>query len=633
VTALDRITDPVLPGLTGPADLRGLSADELTALAAEIRELLVHTVSRTGGHLGPNLGIVELTIALHRVFESPREPILFDVGHQAYVHKILTGRAEAMTSLRQTGGLSGYPSRAESAHDWIENSHASTALSYADGLSKAHQLKGERRPVVAVVGDGALTGGLCWEALNNIAAADRPVIIVVNDNGRSYAPTVGGLAQRLAGLRLRPGYERTLDAVKRTLPRVPVVGEPSYSVLHGLKRGIKDAIAPQGLFEDLGLKYVGPVDGHDRQAVEDALALARDFDGPIVVHCLTRKGHGYAPAENDVADQMHQSRGFDPLTGAARSAGGQSWTAVFGDELARLGEQRAEVVAITAAMCDPTGLSLFKQRFPDRCYDVGIAEQHAVTSAAGLASGGLHPVVAIYATFLNRAFDQLLMDVALHRLPVTVVLDRAGITGEDGPSHHGMWDLALLGVVPGLRLAAPRDEPTLRAELAEAVAWQDGPTVLRFPKTALPAPIGEVRTVGDIDVLAESSTEERTDVLIVAVGACAGLALDAAEFVRRAGYTARVVDPRWVMPLSPALGGLAKSASLVVVIEDGIVVGGVGARVGQALRAAGNDVPTREIGIPPQFLEHGSVADIRSAAGLTAPRIGDRIIDWCAAVI
>ena len=537
----------VLERVHGPADLRGLNRDEVALLAAEIRDLLVQTVSRTGGHLGPNLGAVELTIALHRVFESPTEPILFDVGHQAYVHKILTGRADQMPTLRQTGGLSGYPSRAESPHDWIENSHASTALSYADGLAKAFAVRDERRPVVAVVGDGALTGGMCWEALNNIAASDRPVVVVVNDNGRSYSPTTGGLANHLNHLRLRPGYERMLGQVKGALDRTPVVGAPLYEALHGVKRGIKDMLAPQGMFEDLGLKYVGPVDGHDVDALEEAFRLARGFDGPVLVHCVTRKGFGYGPAENDEADQMHQSRGFDPETGSPRLTNGRSWTAVFGEELVRHGEQRDDIVAITAAMCEPTGLGEFFRRFPHRSYDVGIAEQHALTSAAGLASGGMHPVVAVYATFLNRAFDQLLMDVALYELPVTVVLDRAGITGEDGPSHNGMWDLAILGVVPGLRIAAPRDEPTLRAEFAEALAIA-APTVVRFPKTPIGADIPAVGESGGVDVLVEPAPNEHVDVLIVSIGAMAGDALEAGASVRQAGYTVRVVDPRWVTP-------------------------------------------------------------------------------------
>jgi 1-deoxy-D-xylulose-5-phosphate synthase len=620
----------VLDGISSPADLRALGNDDLATLGSEIRDLLVNTVARTSGHLGPNLGVVELTIALHRVFDSPTEPILFDVGHQAYVHKILTGRAEQMPTLRQGGGLSGYPSRAESAHDWVENSHASTALSYADGLAKAYEVRGERRPVVAVVGDGALTGGMCWEALNNIAGADRPVIVVVNDNGRSYSPTVGGLAEHLAGLRLKPGYERMLGQVKGALGRTPVLGQPIYDALHGVKRGIKDMLQPQGLFEDLGLKYFGPIDGHDVAAVEHALRLARGFGGPVIVHCVTRKGYGYAPAENDEADQMHQSGGFDPATGLAQASTGKTWTGVFGDELIALGEQRDDIVAITAAMCDPTGLGGFARRFPERTYDVGIAEQHALTSAAGLAFGGLHPVVCLYATFLNRAFDQLLMDVALHGLPVTVVLDRAGITGQDGPSHNGMWDLALLGMVPGLRIAAPRDEPTLRQLLREAVEVVDGPTVLRYPKTPLGIDLPALRRVGAVDVLAEPDAESSVDVLAIAVGSMAGDVLDAAAGIRRAGYTVRVVAPRWVSPVDPVLVELAGHAGLVVTVEDGVVAGGIGSRISQTLREAGHAGPTREIGIPVRFLEHGSVADVRAAVGLTVQDIGRRIVEWSA---
>ena len=622
----------VLDRIGSPGDLQALSADELAVLAEEIRDILIQTVSRTGGHLGPNLGAVELTIALHRVFDSPAEPLLWDVGHQAYVHKILTGRAERMSTLRQTGGVSGYPSRAESPHDWIENSHASTALSYADGLSKAFAIRGERRTVVAIVGDGALTGGMCWEALNNISVAQLPVVIVVNDNGRSYAPTIGAFAQHLARLRLRPGYERVLGSVKHNLPRVPVVGPPFYEALHGMKRGMKDMLAPQGMFEDLGLKYVGPVDGHDVAAVEHALRLARGFNGPVIVHAVTRKGYGYPPAENDQTDQMHQSRGFDPATGLPTATAGRTWTGVFSDELLRIADTRDDVVAITAAMCEPTGLGPFARRYPDRFYDVGIAEQHAVTSAAGMATGGLHPVVAIYATFLNRAFDQVLLDVALHRLPVTFVLDRAGLTGDDGPSHNGMWDLAILGVVPGLRIAAPRDEATLRMALDEAIEDDAGPTVVRFPKTPLGHDLPPIRQVGGVDVLADPDVDASVDVLVVSIGPLAYEVLDAAARIREAGFTVRVVDPRWVNPIPRELAYLARAARLVVTVEDGVVASGVGARVAQALRVSGIDIPTREIGIPVAFLDHGKVAEVRTEVGFTAQDIGRRIVEWTAQV-
>ncbi|HSY15253.1 MAG TPA: 1-deoxy-D-xylulose-5-phosphate synthase [Jatrophihabitantaceae bacterium] len=624
--------DRLLSRISSPADLRALSQDEVVSLAAEIRDFLVQKVSRTGGHLGPNLGAVELTLALHRTFDSPAEPILFDTGHQSYVHKIVTGRQAGFDTLRQTGGLSGYPSRAESAHDWIENSHASTALSYADGMAKAFEVRGERRPVVAVVGDGALTGGMCWEALNNIAAADRPVVVVVNDNGRSYSPTAGGLAEHLAGLRLRPGYERMLDTVKSSLPRVPVVGPSLYDTLHGMKRGVKDLLAPQGMFEDLGLKYLGPVDGHDLVALQNAFLLARRFDGPVIVHCVTRKGFGYPPAENHVADQMHGPGAFDPETGEELAKGTRKWSGAFSDELVKIADERGDVVAVTAAMCEPTGLGAFARRFPDRVYDVGIAEQHALTSAAGLASGGLHPVVALYATFLNRAFDQLLMDVALHRLPVTLVLDRAGLTGEDGASHNGMWDLALLGAVPGIRIAAPRDEPTLRAELREALAWADGPSVLRYPKTPLPADIPAVRVHGGVDVLNEPAADCDVDTLIVAVGATASDVLLAAGAVRDAGFTVRVVDPRWVTPVAGALLELAARSTLVVTVEDGLATGGVGSRLAQAMRAAGLDIATREIGVPLEFLAHGKIHDVRAGVGLAVSDIGRRIVEWSAGV-
>ncbi len=619
-------TSSLLAQVRSPQDLRRLEAAKLPLLAGEIRDFLVAKVAQTGGHLGPNLGAVELTIALHRVFDSPRDRILWDTGHQAYVHKILTGRQDAFDRLRQHGGMSGYPSRTESEHDIIENSHASTALSYADGLAKAYALRGERRHVVAVVGDGALTGGMCWEALNNIAAAkDRPVVIVVNDNGRSYSPTIGGLADHLASLRLKPGYEKVLELVKESLSRTPLVGPPLYDALHGIKKGLKDVLAPQGLFEDLGLKYVGPVDGHDIAAVESALRRARRFGGPVIVHCVTRKGFGYPPAEADEADNLHSPGAFDPATGRALSGAGQRWTGVFAEELVRIGADRPDVVAITAAMLHPTGLARFAEAYPDRCYDVGIAEQHAVTSAAGLAFGGLHPVVAIYATFLNRAFDQLLMDVALHRLPVTFVLDRAGITGEDGASHNGMWDLSILGLVPGIRIAAPRDEATLREELREAVGWTGGPTVLRFPKTPLGAAVPAQRRAGGVDVLREPAGAQ---VLIVSVGAMVTTALDVADRIAAEGVAATVVDPRWVTPVDPELVRLAARHRMVVTVEDGSRTGGVGSRVSQALRDAAVDVPARDVGIPPRFLPHGAVAQVKADIGLTAQDVARRVVEW-----
>ncbi|HEX2297990.1 MAG TPA: 1-deoxy-D-xylulose-5-phosphate synthase, partial [Pseudonocardiaceae bacterium] len=529
----------------------------MVQLAAEIRTFLVEKVSRTGGHLGPNLGAVELTIAVHRVFDSPHDPVVFDTGHQAYVHKILTGRAEGFDRLRKRGGLSGYPSRAESEHDWVESSHASAALSYADGLAKAFAWAdgtagdppAARRHVVAVVGDGALTGGMCWEALNNIAAGkDRPVVIVVNDNGRSYSPTIGGLADHLSTLRLRPGYERVLRSGKQALQRTPVVGRALYAALHATKRGLKDALTPQILFEDLGLKYLGPVDGHDLRAMETALRRAKDFGGPVIVHAVTRKGNGYRPAENDAAELMHQVKVMDPETGEPIAPAGVSWTSVFTEELIRLGSERDDLVALTAAMPGPTGLAAFRERFPDRCFDVGIAEQHALTSAAGMALGGLHPVVSLYSTFLNRGFDQLLMDVALLNAPVTVTLDRAGVTGDDGASHNGMWDLSVLGIVPGIRVAAPRDAATLREELAEAVAVTDGPTAVRFPKGAVIESVPALERVEEVDVLARPDPGCDDDVLLVGVGAFAALAVAAAARLADQGIGVTVVDPRWVLP-------------------------------------------------------------------------------------
>ncbi|MFI6885671.1 1-deoxy-D-xylulose-5-phosphate synthase [Streptosporangium canum] len=619
----------LLESVKGPRDLKLLGAAELPRLAAEIRDLLVSATARTGGHLGPNLGVVELTIALHRVFDSPRDRILWDTGHQAYVHKMLTGRAGLFDTLRQEGGLSGYPSQAESEHDIVENSHASTALSYADGLAKAYKVRRESdRTVVAVIGDGALTGGMAWEALNNIAAhRDLPLIIVVNDNGRSYSPTIGGLASHLASLRATQRYEDVLEFVKDNLAKVPVVGPPVYDALHGVKKGIKDVLAPQVMFEDLGLKYIGLVDGHDEQAVEAALRKARGFRRPVIVHVLTKKGFGYSFAENHDEDCFHSPTPFDPLTGEEKPKP-HGWTNVFSQEIVRLGAERQDIVAITAAMLGPTGLIPFSEAYPDRLYDVGIAEQHALTSAAGLALGGLHPVVALYSTFLNRAFDQLLMDVALHRLPVTVVLDRAGVTGDDGASHNGMWDLSILQVVPGLSIAVPRDEPRLRELLAEAVRVDDGPTVIRYPKGPVTAEIEAVGQLGGMDVLRAGDPDAGDpDVLIVSVGPMAEMCLEAAALLDAQGISTTVVDPRWVKPLDEALVPAAGAHKLVVVVEDSGRVGGVGDAVARMLRDADVDVPVRTYGIPQRFLDHAKRAKILSEIGLTSQDIAREITE------
>nr|WP_180218689.1 1-deoxy-D-xylulose-5-phosphate synthase [Streptomyces albus] len=615
----------MLTRIRGPRDLDRLTPEQLEELAEEIRTFLVEAVSKTGGHLGPNLGVVELTIALHRVFDSPVDRILWDTGHQSYVHKLLTGRQD-FSRLRARGGLSGYPSRAESAHDVIENSHASTVLGWADGLAKANEVLGRGDHVVAVIGDGALTGGMAWEALNNIAAAkDRPLVIVVNDNERSYSPTIGGLANHLATLRTTDGYERFLARGKDVLHRTPVVGRPLYETLHGAKKGLKDFIAPQGMFEDLGLKYVGPIDGHDIAAVESALQRAKRFGGPVLVHCLTEKGRGYQPARQDEADQFHAVGVIHPDTGLPVKTSGADWTSVFSDEMVKLGREREDIVAITAAMMRPVGLHAFAQEFPDRVYDVGIAEQHGAVSAAGLATGGLHPVFAVYATFLNRAFDQLLMDVALHRCGVTFVLDRAGVTGSDGASHNGMWDMSILQCVPGLRLAAPRDADQVRAQLREAVEVDDAPTVVRYSKGAVGPAVPAVRRVGGMDVLREPAADAGADVLLVSVGALAPMCLEIAGLLDKQGITTTVVDPRWVKPVDEALPPLAEQHRVVVTVEDNSRAGGVGSAVAQALRDAGVDVPLRDFGIPERFLDHGSRQEIMTEIGLTAPDIARQV--------
>jgi 1-deoxy-D-xylulose-5-phosphate synthase len=617
----------VLSRIQGPRDVRALNARDVERLAAEIRAFLIRSVSRTGGHLGPNLGVVELTIALHRVFDSPRDPIVFDTGHQSYVHKILTGRRDQFAKLRQKGGLSGYPSRAESEHDWVENSHASTSLSWAEGLARAFQLRGERdRTVVAVIGDGALTGGMAWEALNNIAIeSDLRLVVVVNDNGRSYTPTVGGLATHLQGLRTDRRYEQALRAIRDGVRATPVVGGPVYGLMHGFKAGVKDVLAPQGLFSDLGLKYIGPIDGHSVPALEGALDAAKNFGGPVIVHVITEKGKGYRPAEQHDEDRFHAVNKIDEETGEPLTTSvGRSWTSAFSDHLLELGAARPNVVAITAAMMYPTGLGAFAAAYPERTFDVGIAEQHAVTFAAGLARGGFHPVVALYATFLNRAFDQVLMDVALHRLGVTFVLDRAGITGPDGASHNGMWDHSLMSIVPGLRLAAPRDEPRLCAALDEAVSIDDAPTVIRFSKELLPSPLEPVARRGTVDVLADT---REARLLIVGYGQFAGLAVEVGRRTGAQGIPATVVDPVWALPVSADLVDLCRGYDAIVTIEDSGVVGGLGARLAQELRAVGLSVPVQTIGIPQEFLEQASRAELIEEHGLSAQAIARRLVE------
>ncbi|AGT05640.1 1-Deoxy-D-xylulose 5-phosphate synthase [Corynebacterium glutamicum MB001] len=627
----------ILNSISTPADLKALNDEDLDALAKEIRTFLVDKVAATGGHLGPNLGVVELTIGLHRVFDSPQDPIIFDTSHQSYVHKILTGRAKDFDSLRQKDGLSGYTCRAESEHDWTESSHASAALSYADGLSKAKQLDGDTtHSVVAVVGDGALTGGMCWEALNNIAAGkDRKVVVVVNDNGRSYSPTIGGFAENLAGLRMQPFYDRFMEKGKTSLKSMGWVGERTFEALHAFKEGVKSTVIPTEMFPELGMKYVGPVDGHNQKAVDNALKYAHDYDGPIIVHMVTEKGRGYAPAEQDLDELMHSTGVIDPLTGAPKSASKPGWTSVFSDELVKIGAQNENVVAITAAMAGPTGLSKFEANFPNRFFDVGIAEQHAVTSAAGLALGGKHPVVAIYSTFLNRAFDQLLMDVGMLNQPVTLVLDRSGVTGSDGASHNGVWDMALTSIVPGVQVAAPRDEDSLRELLNEAISIDDGPTVVRFPKGDLPTPIVAIDTLEDgVDVLAYEdatdveSTDDAPSVLIIAVGERATVALDVASRIKQHGVNVTVVDPRWIVPIPQSLVALSDDHDLVITIEDGVIHGGVGSLLSDALNASEVDTPRRQIAVPQKYLDHASRNEVLADYGLDADGIETTVVGW-----
>ena len=617
----------MLEDIKSPADLKGLSAAELNDLSTEIRTFLIEQVSKSGGHLGPNLGVVELTIAIHRIFESPKDVIVFDTGHQSYVHKLLTGRMGGFEKLRQRGGIAGYPNRGESEHDVVENSHASTALSWSDGIAKGFSLTNQKdRTVICVVGDGALTGGMSWEALNNIATSkNEKLIIVVNDNERSYSPTIGGLATYLSTLRTTQGYEKFLDWGKGVLEKTPVVGHPIYETLHGVKKGIKDIVAPQGMFEDLGIKYFGPIDGHDIVAVEKALVSAKDFGGPVLVHVITEKGRGHAPAINDEAEKFHAVGVVDAETGQPLSKAGQSWTSVFSEELVKIGATRDDVVAITAAMMGPTGLDKFEKAYPERTFDVGIAEQHATTAAAGMAFAGLHPVVAVYATFLNRAFDQLLLDVALHKAGVTFVLDRAGITGDDGPSHNGMWDLALTGIVPTLHVAAPRDGQRVRETLREALDISDAPSLIRFPKGVVNPDIPAFERRDGIDVLYRG---ESADILLVSIGAFAAIAVEAASQAYREGVGVTVIDPRWVKPLPKSLITMAQRYKRVVVLEDGIKHGGIASTVSELFREAGLNVPVHSIGIPLTFLEHAKRTQILEDLGITVQSITRSLVTW-----
>jgi 1-deoxy-D-xylulose-5-phosphate synthase len=617
----------LLETITGPRDLDGLSKDELVQLASEIRTFLVTEIAKTGGHLGPNLGVVELTMAIHRVFDSPRDAVVFDTGHQSYVHKLLTGRQD-FSKMRQSGGLAGYPQRCESVHDIVESSHASSSLSWADGISRAYEMTGQSdRHVVAVVGDGALTGGMTWEALNNISDDNtRRLIIVVNDNGRSYAPTIGGMARFLNTVRTRRTYRDLYFSSRKAFDRL---GPPGRAVYRGVRGGLHGFLSRfsnnEALYSNLDIKYIGPVDGHDIEAMQQALMQAKGYEAPVIVHAITQKGKGYDPAVQDAADQFHAVGLIDPETGESVEAqSAPSWTSVFADELVTLASENERIVAITAAMLRPTGLHRMAERFPDRVHDVGIAEQHAVASAAGLAYGGLHPVVALYATFINRAFDQVLMDVALHKAGVTFVLDRAGVTGPDGPSHHGMWDLALLQVIPNIRLAAPRDSTRLREELAEAVAVDDAPTVVRFPKGNVGLEFDQVRRLDDgVDVLRESA---QNDVLIVTVGPMAGMGLEIADRLADQGIGATVVDPRWVVPVPRSIVELARDHRIVVSIEDGIRVGGIGTRIRQDLRHAGVDTAVTELGLPDEFLDHGSRSEILERVGLTPQHIARDVV-------
>jgi 1-deoxy-D-xylulose-5-phosphate synthase len=648
----------ILEHIDSPADLRSLTPEELDTLSGEIREFIVDAVTATGGHLGSNLGVVELTLALHRTFDSPRDVLLWDTGHQAYVHKLVTGRRDAFPQLRQADGLSGYPNRTESEHDWVENSHASTILSYAHGLASAFQLQGSQRRVVAVVGDGALTGGMAYEALNNLGHSGTPVVIVLNDNGRSYAPTVSRLSLGLTHLRLNPAYVQARQRIRHLIRELPGVGDLAYSGVHGLTSALREVVTPHTFFEALGIRYAGPIDGHDIAGVEQALANASEWPGPIVVHVMTQKGRGYAPAEDDDVQRLHDVKVSPPAAltadggadgsaeeGAARSGtaddagpdgapadGGDvaavlpvtTFTDAFTRSLLREAEADPRIVAITAAMPGPTGLLPFEARFPDRFVDVGIAEQHAVTAAAGMAMAGMRPVVAVYSTFFSRAFDQANLDVGLHRLPVVLVLDRAGITGDDGASHHGVLDMALGLSIPGMTVFAPSSAPEVEVMLAEALTL-DGPSMIRFPKT--PAPWVPPGTVG-------SGREARCvragdgSVCILAVGKMVTAAAEAALELEAEGIDVTVWDVRVVSDPDPAMVADAARHGVVVTVEDGVRQGGAGMFLAEAVREScpqGAAPPVISLGIPRAYIAQDKPDRILARLGLDGPGLAHSV--------
>jgi 1-deoxy-D-xylulose-5-phosphate synthase len=619
---MDQVSNtPLLDRISGPGDLRALSDTELRGLAEEIRRFLVESVSKTGGHLGPNLGVVELTLALHRVFDSPKDRILWDTGHQSYVHKLLTRPRAGFARLRKLGGMSGYPNRTESEHDFIENSHASTGLSYAAGMAEALRHQGHGGHVVVVVGDGALTGGMAYEALNNIGHRKTPVIVVVNDNGRSYAPTIGGLAQHLAQQLtvLNPSYHRTKSRVDRMLRAVPA-GDKAIEAGRRIKEGLKELVSPRTFFEYLGIKYSGPIDGHNIEDIERTLSQVKRLGGPVAVHVITTKGHGYGPAEEDEIDHLHGVSAFDVLTAKPLSRK-VTYTDVFGEALIAEAEREPRLVAITAAMGSSAGLGPFAERFPDRFFDVGIAEQHAVTFAAGLAMAGMRPVVVIYSTFLQRALDQVMMDVCLHKLPVTFVLDRAGITGDDGPSHHGVFDLTFLRTMPGLTLAAAANPQELRDLLHTALVQEDGPFAIRFPKGAAPETAvqpSRVLPIGEWEVLQQGSAG-----LLLATGKLVPVAMEAAALLDKDGVPLTVVNCRYVKPLDPRLDAWARRHPAVLTLEDNVAAGGFGSAVAEVLAPLG--IPVTMMAVPDTFVEQGGQAELLKQLGLDAAGVVSRV--------